>query len=85
MKNVTIRNLSDEVHRAIRQRAAGNERSIEAEMRAILTEAVQPAERIKLGSLLFAGISEENRLTDDERETYFGRDRTPSEPLEFGR
>ncbi|BCK59437.1 FitA-like ribbon-helix-helix domain-containing protein [Nocardia wallacei] len=85
MKNVTIRNLSDEVHRAIRQRAAGNERSIEAEMRAILSDAVQPAERIKLGSLLFAGISEENRLTDDERETYFGRDRTPSEPLEFGR
>lgn len=85
MKNVTIRNLSDEVHRAIRQRAAGNERSIEAEMRAILSDAVQPAERIKLGSLLFAGISEENRLTDDERESYFGRDRTPSEPLEFGR
>ncbi len=85
MKNVTIRNLSDEVHRAIRQRAAGNERSIEAEMRAILTDAVQPAERIKLGSLLFAGISEENRLTDDERETYFGRDRTPTEPVEFGR
>ncbi|NKY53927.1 FitA-like ribbon-helix-helix domain-containing protein [Nocardia vermiculata] len=85
MKQVTIRNLSDEVHRAIRQRAAGNERSIEAEMRAILTDTVQPPERIKLGSLLFAGISDENRLTDDERETYFGRDRTPSEPVEFGR
>lgn len=85
MKNVTIRNLSDEVHRAIRQRAANHERSIEAEMRAILTDAVQPAERIKLGSLLFAGISQENRLTDDERDTYFGRDRTPTEPVEFGR
>ncbi|WP_439116799.1 FitA-like ribbon-helix-helix domain-containing protein, partial [Nocardia cerradoensis] len=47
MKNVTIRNLSDEVHRAIRQRAAANERSIEAEMRAILTEAVKPTERTK--------------------------------------
>lgn len=85
MKNVTIRNLSDEVHRAIRQRAATHERSIEAEMRAILADAVQPAERIKLGTLLFEGISEENRLTDEEHDTYFGRDKTPAEPVEFGR
>jgi antitoxin FitA len=85
MKNVTIRNLSDEVHRAIRQRAAAHERSIEAEMRAILTDAVQPAERIKLGSMLASVISEENRLTEVERETYFGSDRTPTEPLVFDR
>ncbi|WP_331765094.1 FitA-like ribbon-helix-helix domain-containing protein [Nocardia sp. NBC_01388] len=85
MKNVTVRNLSDEVHRAIRVRAANHGRSTEAEIRAILTDAVQPPERIKLGTLLFAGINEEDRLTDDELETYFGRDRTPSEPLEFGR
>lgn len=83
MKNVTIRNLSDEVHRAIRRRAAANERSIEAEMRAILTGAVQPDDQTKLGSLLFAGIGEEDRLTDDEREAYFGRDRTPSEPIDL--
>lgn len=25
----------------------------------------------------------ENRLTDDEHETYFGRDRTPHEPMKF--
>ncbi len=85
MKNVTIRNLSDEVHRAIRQRAAGNERSIEAEMRAILTEAVKPPERIKLGTLLAGVISAENRLTDDEHAAYFGRDKTPHEPMVFGR
>ncbi len=40
--------------------------------------------RDQRGSLLFAGISDENRLTDNERETYFGRDRTPTEPLDFG-
>jgi plasmid stability protein len=85
MKNVTIRNLSDEVHRAIRQRAAAHGRSTEAEIRAILTDAVQPPERIKLGSMLAGVISEENRLTDDERETYFGRDKTPAEPLAFDR
>ncbi|MFD4407645.1 plasmid stabilization protein [Nocardia sp. NPDC058499] len=85
MKNVLVRNLSDEVHRAIRQRAATHGHSTADEIRAILTDAVQPDERIKLGSLLFAGISEENRLTDDERDEYFGRDRTPTEPVEFGR
>ncbi|MFC6009837.1 FitA-like ribbon-helix-helix domain-containing protein [Nocardia lasii] len=85
MKNVTIRNLSDEVHRAIRQRAATHGRSVEAEMRAILAEAVQPAERVKLGTLLASVISEENRLTDDERATYFGRDETPAEPMAFDR
>ncbi|AXK89172.1 FitA-like ribbon-helix-helix domain-containing protein [Nocardia farcinica] len=84
MKNVTIRNLSDEVHRAIRQRAAANERSIEAEMRAILTEAVKPTERTKIGTLLAGVISEESRLTDDERDIYFGRDQTPHEPMVFG-
>lgn len=84
MRNVSIRNLPDEVHRAIHQRAAAHGRSIEAEMRAILTEAVQPPERIKLGTLLAGVISEENRLTEDERETYFGRDRTPAEPIVFG-
>lgn len=83
MKNVTVRNLSDEVHRAIRQRAAIHGRSTEAEIRAILTDAVQPAERIKLGSMLSGVISAENRLTDDERDTYFGRDRTPHEPMVF--
>ncbi|AYF78121.1 plasmid stability protein stbC [Nocardia yunnanensis] len=84
MKNVTIRNLSDEVHRAIRARAAQHERSIEAEIRAILTDAVQPAERIKLGSMLASVISEENRLTEDEQAAYFGRDKTPAEPMVFG-
>ena len=42
------------------------------------------AEEEQLGSLLFAGISEEHRLTDAEYETYFGRDRTVTEPLQFG-
>lgn len=84
MKNVTIRNLSDEVHRAIRQRAATNERSIESEMRAILADAVQPAERIELGTLLASVISEENRLTEDEQAAYFGRDKNPAEPMVFG-
>ena len=36
MPAVTIRNLSDETHRALKVRAAHHSRSTEAEMRAIL-------------------------------------------------
>lgn len=82
MKNVTIRNLSDEVHRAIRARAAAHERSIEAEMRAILTDAVQPAQRIKLGSML-AEIWADDPVTDDEHAMLNNRDHTPHEPMKF--
>ena len=38
MPSVTIRHVPDEVHRAIRVRAAQHGRSAEAEMRAILEE-----------------------------------------------
>jgi plasmid stability protein len=49
---VTIRNLSDEAHRALKFRAAQNNRSAEAEMRAILEAAVRPEGRLLLGSAL---------------------------------
>jgi plasmid stability protein len=42
MAAVTIRNLSDEAHRAIKVRAAQHNRSAEAEMRSILEAAVRP-------------------------------------------
>lgn len=82
MKNVTIRNLPDAVHRAIHQRAAAHGRSAEAEMRAIITAVVLPPERIKLGSLL-AGIGRDVELTDEEHAALTARDRSPVEPLEF--
>ena len=40
MATLTIRNLPDQVHDALRLRAAEGRRSVEAEVRAILTEAV---------------------------------------------
>jgi plasmid stability protein len=52
MAAVTIRGLSDEVHRALRVRAAQHGRSTEAEIRSILEEAALPKERVKLGTLL---------------------------------
>ncbi len=54
LATLTIRNLSDEAHRALKVRAARHGRSTEAEVRDILETAVRPAERVCLGSLLAA-------------------------------
>jgi plasmid stability protein len=52
MRNLTVRKLPDETHRALRVRAARHGRSTEAEVRAILEETVRPAERLKIGTEL---------------------------------
>jgi plasmid stability protein len=54
MPALNVRGLSEETHRALRLRAAEHGRSTEAEVRAILDEAVSPKERIGLGSMLLA-------------------------------
>lgn len=80
---LTVRNLPDEVHRALRARAAMHGRSTEAEVRAILESAVKPGGRVKLGSLL-AEIGRRARLTDEEFTVFEQvRDRTPSRPVSF--
>lgn len=76
MAAITIRNLSDETHRALKARAAANNRSTEAEVRAILDASVEAADRIKLGSLL-ASIGREAGGVDLEAP----RNQTPREPL----
>ena len=78
MASVTVRNLPDETHRALRVRAATHGRSTEAEIRAILENAVRPEGRIKLGTLL-SEIGREVGGIDLEIE----RDRTPAEPMSF--
>jgi len=54
MAVLTVRNLSEEIHRALRVRAAQHGRSTEAEVRAILDEAVRPPGRVQIGSALAA-------------------------------
>jgi plasmid stability protein len=83
MPAVTIRNLSAEAHRALKQRAARHGRSTEAEIRDILEQAALPPDRIRLGTLL-AEIGRDAGLTDQD-DAVFGqlRDRTPSEPPGF--
>ena len=78
MAAITIRNLSDETHRALRVRAAEHGRSTEAEIRAILDEVARPAERLKMGSAL-AAIFRPAGGVDLE----IVRDRTAPEPASF--
>ncbi len=54
MAVVTVRNLPEETHRALRLRAAEHGRSTEAEIREILEAAVRPESRMKIGSELAA-------------------------------
>lgn len=83
MPAVTIRNLSEETHRALRVRAAHHGRSTEAEIRDILDAAVRPVNRVKLGSLLMS-MGREAGTTDADVDA-FGqlRDQTPVEPVNF--
>ena len=67
MPAVTIRNLSEETHRALKVRAATHSRSTEAEMRAILDAAVRPEGRLRLGAAL-AEMSRKIGLTNADVE-----------------
>lgn len=83
MAMLTVRNLSDEVHRALRVRAALHGHSMEAEVREILEAAVAPEGRVKLGSLL-ADIGKQAKLTDNEFAVFEQvRDKTPAKPVNF--
>lgn len=78
MAAVTIRNLPDETHRALKQQAAKHGRSTEAEIRSILEEAVRPNEGIKLGSYLAERLRQFGGVDLDIQ-----RDRTPVRPATF--
>jgi plasmid stability protein len=64
IRNLTVRNLPDETHRALRVRATRHGRSTQAEVRAILEETVRPAERLKIGTELHS-IAQEIGGMDD--------------------
>ncbi|TWS93365.1 plasmid stabilization protein [Reyranella sp. CPCC 100927] len=78
MPAITIRNLPEEVHRALKVRAARHGRSTEAEVRDILETAVRPAERVRLGDAL-AALGRRFGLKDQD--LTFERDKTPAEPI----
>jgi len=82
MPAVTIRNISEETHRALRTRAVQHGRSTEAEIRDILESAVRPEGRVKLGSLLNA-IGREAGLSEQEVAALHNRDKTAASPMDF--
>ena len=83
MAMLTVRNLPDEVHRALRVRAARHGHSMEAEVRGILELAVSPQGRVKLGSLL-ADMGRRAKLSDEEFAVFEQvRDKAPAHPVSF--
>ena len=83
MAMLTVRNISDEVHRTLRVRAALHGHSMEAEVREILESAVSPAGRVKLGSLL-ADMGRRAKLTDEEFAVFENvRSKAPARRVSF--
>jgi len=84
MAAVTIRNLSDEAHRALKLRAAQHNRSAEAEVRAILEAALRPKGRLRLGTAL-SEMSRKIGLTNADIEMLEqARDLRPAKPMRLG-
>jgi plasmid stability protein len=80
---LTVRNLPDDVHRALRVRAAQHGRSTEAEVREILALAVKPESRVRLGEALAALGSTIGLTNEDVEAINQVRDKTPAEPFRF--
>lgn len=83
MAMLTIRNLPDNVHRALRVRAAMHGQSTEAEVREILANVVKPEMRVRMGDAL-AELGHKIGLTNEDFEVFNQvRDKKPAKPLEF--
>lgn len=78
MGAIIVRNLPDEVHRALKLRANKAERSMEAEIRLILEEATRPQQRVRLGEVL-TQMREKHGGVDFEGL----RDKTPVDPIDL--
>lgn len=75
MAAVTIRNLPEETHRALKLLAAQHGHSTEAEIRKILEDTVRPVVRARVGSALAALGQFEDFVTI--------RDQSPLKPASF--
>jgi plasmid stability protein len=83
MAMLTVRNLPDDVHRALRVQAALHGHSTEAEVREILASAVKPDSRVRVGDAL-AALGRKIGLTNEDFAVFDQvRDKAPAEPLRF--
>ena len=78
MAQIVVRQIPDEVHRALKAQAAAHGRSAEAELREIIARAVLPDARSRAGDLM-RGIWSGAETSDLTLE----RDRRPVEPARF--
>lgn len=78
MAIVTVRNLPEAIHRALKLRAAQHGRSTEAEIRDILEQQVLPKARVRIGSELAAFGKRLGGI-----DLKISRDPTPTEPADF--
>jgi antitoxin FitA len=83
MAAVTVRNPSEEAHRALKVRAAQHNRSEEAEMRGIVEAAVRSEGRLRLRTAL-SEMSRKTGLANADIEALeYGRDAHLAEPMFF--
>lgn len=83
MAMLTVRNLPDDIHRALKARASQHGRSTEAEVREILAAAVKPKERLKMGDAI-AEIGQKVALTAQEAEWLEQiTKQQPAQPMSF--
>ena len=73
MADIVLRNLDDELKEKLRQRAARNQRSMNAELREIVSAALAQPRRGSPADL--------KKLAADIRSLSAGRQQTPSEDL----
>ena len=78
MGNMSIRNLPDETHIALKMRAQRNNRSAEAEVRALLVEAMASETVGGFGTRLRAVLKP---VEGDELD--IKRDQSPADPMTF--
>jgi antitoxin FitA len=78
MATVTVRNLPEEVHRALRIQAARHGRSTEAEIREILAQSTRREGRLLIGTEL-----RQYAVQIGGAELAIQRDTTPLQPASF--
>jgi plasmid stability protein len=81
MATLIVRNLPDDLHRALKMRAAQHGRSTEAEVRCILESTVKPQQRLRMGDAL-ATLGHGVGLTARELDILNrSRDKSPEQPM----
>jgi plasmid stability protein len=83
MADLTVRDVPDDMHRALMLRAAQHGRSTEAEIREMLASAGKSEELVLLGNA-FTDLGRKIGLTNDDFSVLNkARDKTPAEPMKF--